>query len=464
MNTKVFPFMLALIVSSCVPTKYHEGASGIGDSYFPQLGNAGYDALHYALNLDIEPQANSLTGDCTVEILATQSLSSFNFDFSGLEVDQIYVDGMKADFMRNEAELTIRPPQSLQKGEDYSVQILYHGSPEPVRAQGASFDVGWFHNPKDEIYVTSETSGAETWYPVNDHPLDKASYRFQITVPKPYVVAANGLLMDVVDHGERVTYVWESPELIASYLTTINVAEYVVETETGPEGLIIRNYLPADFPEDRRHGIDQIADMLGFFIDRFGAYPFSAYGTVIVDIPDERFVAMETQTLSQHETSVYALKEATIAHELAHQWFGNSVSLETWQEIWLKEGAARYAEWLWEEYSKGAEALETRVRGVYQLQAWSSHELSHPPMDNLYTDAVYDKGGLLFHALRLRVGDDVFFDILQTYLEKYRYGNASSSDFIQICQDISGQNLEEFFDSWLSVKKIPPIPEMDLTT
>jgi len=237
----------------------------------------------------------------------------------------------------------------------------------------------------------------------------------------------------------------------------------MIETENGPDGVVIRNYLPYDFPEGYRHGIDKTAEMLEFFIDRFGPYPFSAYGTVIVDIPDESFIAMETQTLSQHAESVYALTEAVVSHELAHQWFGNSVSLEKWQDMWLKEGAARYAEWLWEENQKGAEALDKRVRGVYQLQAWSPHEVSHPPIDNLYFDAIYNRGALSFHALRLRVGDDVFFEILQTYLEKYRYGNASSSDFIQLAQDISGQSLEEFFDGWLSAKKIPPIPEMDLT-
>lgn len=463
MNRIIVLLVSALILTSCGQTRYSEGAAGIGDPYFPQLGNGGYDALHYSLILDVNPYENTLIGQFTVDLLTTQSLSSFNLDFVGLMIDQVYVDGEESEFVRNERELTIKPHHPLGKGEVYTIQIIYHGTPEPAPSLGGWFDVGWFHTSKDEVYISSETSGASTWYPVNDHPLDKASYSFQITVPKPYVVAANGILEEVINSGSETTYMWSANEPMASYLVTLNIAEYVVETAIGPDGVIIRNYLPVNFPESLRHGIDQTEEMLEYFIDKFGTYPFTAYGTVIVDMPDEYFIAMETQTLSQHAGNAYALSKAVIAHELAHQWFGNSVSLENWQDIWLKEGAARYAEWLWEEEQKGAEALDKRVRGVYQLQSWSSHMLSDPPIENLYSDAIYDRGALTFHALRMRVGDDVFFEILQTYLETYCYGNASTSDFIQVAQNISGQELSEFFEGWLSSIKIPPIPEMDLT-
>ena len=213
-------------------------------------------------------------------------------------------------------------------------------------------------------------------------------------------------------------------------MTALNIDEYVIETEQGPDGVLIRNYFPPDFPEASKAGIDQIADMLAFFSDRFGPYPFEAYGSVIVDIPDDGVAAMETQTLSQHGENEFALSETIIAHELAHQWFGNSVSLENWQDIWLKEGAATYAEWLWMDHKEGADALDAKVRRVYPFEAFSPNPPGNPSPTNLYTNTVYDRGALTFHALRLRVGDEVFFQILRTYTERFRYGNASTADFI----------------------------------
>jgi aminopeptidase N len=239
---------------------------------------------------------------------------------------------------------------------------------------------------------------------------------------------------------------------MASYLAAVNIAEYVIETEQGPDGVLIRNYLPLDFPEALKGGIDQTTDMLVFFSDRFGPYPFEAYGTIIVDIPD--FFALETQTLSQHVQTDFALSESVIAHELAHQWFGNSVSLENWQDIWLKEGIATYSDWLWMEYTEGAEALDEKIHRVYLAESWpATHPPGNPSPDNLFTSKVYDRGALTFHSLRLRVGDEVFFQILRTYTERFRYGNASTADFITVAEEVSGQELGEFFDAWHMQRK-----------
>ena len=172
---------------------------------------------------------------------------------------------------------------------------------------------------------------------------------------------------------------------------------------------------------------------------------------------------METQTLSQHEIDKYAfsLSEYVIAHELAHQWFGDSVSLEYWQDIWLKEGAATYAGWLWKEHKESG-YLDTKVRSVYPMYAFSPDPPGNPSPTNLYTNTVFDRGALTFHALRLHVGDEAFFQILRTYTERFRYGNASTADFIAVAEEVCGQELGEFFDAWLYDTKIPAIPEMGL--
>ena len=201
--------------------------------------------------------------------------------------------------------------------------------------------------------------------------------------------------------------------------------------------------------------------MLAFFSERFGPYPFEVYGIVIFDIPDDGVVAMETQTLSQHGENEFSLSEYVIAHELAHQWFGDSVSLESWQDIWLKEGAATYAGWLWLE-NKESGTLDAKVRRVYPFETFSPNPPGNPSPTNLYTNIVFDRGALTFHALRLRVGDETFFQILRTYTERFRYGNASTADFIAVAEEVSGQELGEFFDAWLYNTRIPAIPEMDL--
>jgi aminopeptidase N len=463
--------LLTILLVSCVkaaPEPAVEmssaGADGIGDSYYPQLGNGGYDALHYTLKLNVDPIHNTLSGECIMEAQATQPLSAFNLDFSGLIIERITVNGKDAKYQREERELTINPAQPLTKGDVFTVTVTYSGTPENSPSVGSLWASGWYHNDKNEVFTSNEVSGSATWYPVNDHPLDKASYSFRITVPKPYVVAANGLLQQELDNGETVTYVWETAEPMASYVVAVDIDDYVIETKQGPDGILIRNYLPPDFPETSKAGIDQTSDMLAFFSDLFGPYPFEAYGIVIVDFPDDGPAAMEAQSLSQHEEDefLYSLSERIVAHELAHQWFGDCVSLESWQDIWLKEGAATYAEWLWLEHKEGADALDTKVRSIYPFYGFTPDPPGNPSPTNLYTATIYDRGAMVFHALRLRVGDEVFFQILQTYMERFRYGNASTADFIAVAEEVSGQELDGFFEAWLFDVRIPAIPEMGL--
>lgn len=440
------------------------GADGIGDAYYPQLGNGGYDALHYTLELSIDPIGNTLSGNCTIEARATQSLSAFNLDFSGLTIEQVTVNGQAAEYQRKESELTITPAEPLNDGDTFTVSVTYSGTPQASPALGGPWKTGWQHTDNNQVFVSSEPSGAATWYPVNDHPLDKATYTFRITVPKPYVVAANGLLQQELDNGDTITDVWEATEPMASYLAAVNIDKYVVETMSDPDGILIRNYLTPDLPEYARTGINKTTEMLSYFSELFGPYPFKAYGIVIVDFPEEESgFAMETQTLSQHELDehVFSLSDEVVAHELAHQWFGDSVSLESWQDIWLNEGAATYAEWLWTEY-KVSGSLDTIVRSQYPQYTVSPDPAGKPLPTDLYSNTVYGRGALTFHALRLRVGDEAFFQILRTYTDRFRYGNASTADFIAVAEEVSGQDLGDFFNAWLYDTKNPPIPEIGL--
>ena len=463
MNIKKLVIVFSVLLGTgCASSSYIPGADGIGDTYYPQLGNGGYDALHYTLDLTIDPIKNTLSGDFIMEAQATQPLKSFNLDFSGLKIDKVTVNDKKAKNRRKDGELTITPAHPLDEDDIFTVTVTYHGTPERTPSYGTYWSAGWYHTDENEVFVSSEASASDNWYPVNDHPLDKATYTFRITVPKPYVVAANGLLLEKVENNDTITYVWEAAEPMASYVTAVNIAGYEIETMQGPNNILIRNYLTADLPEELQTNIDQMADMLTFFSERFGPYPFDSYGIVIVDFPPtDAPAAMETQTLSQHSANEFSLSEYVVAHELAHQWFGDSVSLKNWQDIWLKEGAATYAGWLWLEHRESG-ALDAQIRKTYPMESFSPNPPGNPSRTNLYTDTIYNRSAMTFHALRLLVGDEVFFQILRTYTERYKYGNAGTADFIALAEEVSGQELGEFFDGWLYAAPIPDIPEMGL--
>ena len=342
---------------------------------------------------------------------------------------------------------------------------------EGVSEPAAMFSGGWTRYDAG-IFVASEPVGAAEWFPVNDHPLDKATYTIRVTVPKPYVVASNGLLQDTITGGDWTTYVWETIYPMASYLVTVNIGDFVVQSHEGPNGLPIRNYCPRQLAEACEDTFALTGDMIEFF-SQIAPYPFEAYGVVVTDT--EFTFALETQTLSLFGREITnpdswqraGGPEFVIAHELSHQWFGNSVSPARWEDIWLNEGFATYMQNLWMRESWGDDWADGFLEGWYDYISHPDPEnpfvtIGAPPPDDLFNDAVYVRGGLTLAALHARVGDEVFFDILRTYYERYQYGNATTSDFIAIAEEQSGEDLEAFFQDWLFAEEMPAIPELGL--
>ena len=443
--------LLLLAVAGCGAGA---GAEGVGDPYYPQMGNGGYDALHYTLDLEVDMEANALAGTATLAARATQPLRAFNLDLHGLDVHQVSVNGVGAAFSRDGDELTVRPRSALDEGEAFTVTVAYGGVPAPIDDPGMSaIDIGWLRLDSG-VYVISEPSGAMTWYPVNNHPTDKATYTFRITVDEPWVVAANGLLQEEIDHGPARTYVWEADEPMASYLAAVYIAEFERQTEQGPGGLPIRNYFPADATGQELQPFRRTADMIAFFSELFGPYPFDAYGVAVT--AEGLGLALENQTLSLFGGNM--VDEDVVAHELAHQWFGDSVTLSAWPDTWLNEGFATYASALWLEHTAGPEALEARMRRFYGA-ARNMLPPGEAPEGNLFHDTVYVRGAWTLHALRLEVGDQAFFQILRTYYDRYQYANASTEDFIAVAEEVSGQELDAFFQSWLFDREAPPKPD-----
>ncbi len=465
MNKVVFAFFaFLLLLPACQPAAPPvKGDPGIGDPYYPDLGNGGYDVQNYLIHLAVDPVKNEINGSTTIEAKATENLSAFDLDFSGLTIDSVVVNKSPAEYSRSGSELVITPSKPLRTARKFTVVIAYHGNPAGipgVTSPGFLQALGWLHAENGVINVISEPNGASSWYPSNNHPRDKATYRFEITVPKPWVVAATGTLSQTLESGDQTTFIWLMDKPMASYLAAINIDKYTAHILPGPHGIVVRSYLPPGYPEAFVKNIDKLPEMITFLETVYGPYPFKEYGVVIAD-PENPLcadggTADETQTLSVHCPSSSMSSEEVLVHELAHQWFGDSVSLENWKDIWLKEGMGTYAEWMWTTRDEGLELL-TRVAKA-QLHGYHPDTLTGTPSpDDLYRNEVYKGGALVFHALRLKVGDEVFLKILRTYLDRYKYASAGTDEFIAVAEEVSGQSLGSFFDSWLYTNKLPPL-------
>lgn len=435
------------------------GSDGIGDPYFPHAGNGGYDVLHYTLDLDVDVDGNRIDGTAIIEAQATQELGRFNLDLVGMQIDGLWVNDRPADYERDDGELIITPEEVLPAGHSFIIAVEYSGTPgEGVPESTASYSTGWI--PYDSgIAVAGEPTGASRWYPVNEHPSDKATYTFRITVDEPWVVAANGTLEETIDHGDTWTYVWEARDPAACYLVTIAVGDFEVETDTTDSGVPIRHYIAAGLPEWADDGLDRTAEMIDFFETVFGPYPFEVYGAVVHDtyLP----FALETQTLTVFGGGV---DEIIAAHELAHSWFGNSVSPAAWQHVWLNEGFATYAENLWTEHAYGKEAADQGMRDLYESLAYYANSddllIGDPTPRYLFDWLVYDRGAMTLHALRARIGDEAFFETLTTYTERFHDANVTTDDFIAVAEEVSGQELDDLFQAWLFETEVPSIPEL----
>jgi len=443
------------------------GSPGVGDSLYPGFGNGGYDVQHYTLDLIVDPASSFIVGETTIEATATQDLSAFNLDLIGLEVGAITVDGEPAEFSREGQELTITPAAPIRSGAEFVTVISYTGVPENIYSVAIPVLTGWvFYG--DGIFVLSEPDGAANFYPVNDHPLDKATYTLRVTVPKPYSVAMNGIVTEITDNGDTTTTVSEVNHPMASYLTTINIAQFELVEDGEVDGVPIRNYFDVGLSDAGRANFARQAEMMVYFESLFGDYPFDVYGSVVLNT--ETGTALETQTLSIFGIDMIdendpLAGESTVAHEIVHQWFGNSVTLADWRDIWLHEAWGTYGEGLWIEYNDGRAALDSWIHETYAYISEQVEFLSppgSPPADDLFNTSVYYWGALALHALRVRVGGETFFQIAREWHARYQYGNAGTAEFIDVVNDITGQDYTAFFESWLYSGDLPAIPEMAL--
>ena len=424
---------------------------GLGDPIYPFLGNKGYDVQHYDLDLTIAVEANTISGSAAIEAVATDPLTTITFDLAGLEVHQVLVNEELAQFERRETKLIITPEKEIAEGENFTAVIQYAGRPEAIPDPGAPIALGW-QVQTGGSFVASEPTGAMNWFPNNNHPSDKATYTMRFTLPQPYGVVANGVLTDFQQTGYQTVYEWQMDQPMASYLAVAQVNEYEVGVGVSDSGIPIRNYFPVATEDEVREAFNLTSQMLTFMEETIAPYPFEQYGVVLLTDPTNW--ALETQGVSTYGSNGPS-REETVIHELSHQWFGNSVTVASWEDIWLNEGFATYFQNLWVD-AAGEIAIEDSMQDLYDSIA--STQMGSPiptTAAEMFGAPVYWRGAYTLHALRQVVGDEAFFEILRVYYERYAGGNASTEDFIAVAEEIGGETAVAVLQEWLYLDGVP---------
>ncbi len=429
------------------------GGDEVGDPLFAGLGNSGYDALSYDITLNLTGE--ELRATTVVVLEPTVPLNEFNLDLVGMEVDRVTVNSQAANFTRTGRELVITPAANIPLGTRATVTVEYRGTPTTIEDPSGPIDLGW-HTESWGTFVASEPLGGATWFPSNDHPSDKATFRITVTVPAGQVAAGPGVLIDRQDTSEASTFVWQMSDPMATYLASVVTGDFAISTSSGPDAVTIRNVLPTDDAARLLPALSSTNEMLEEFSRIFGPYPFESYG--VVAIPQPLTFALENQTLSLFDTQFLTLRRRTVenvlAHELAHQWFGNHVSPAEWDEIWLNEGFASWADHYWTELDGGT-TFEERAERARPLNLRPPTEVTPATM---FDATVYLRGALTLEALRRTIGDGNFFQLLQAWSDTYGGSSATTEDLLDLIREREGAEAAAVVRAWAFDDIMPELP------
>ena len=432
---------------------------GIGeDDAFPELGTPDLDVADYELVLDYDPASGELEGSARLDAALTVETDRIELDFQGLEVGGVTVDGDDATFDQGADKLTIELGDAREAGTDLELVVDYAGVPEPVPTDAlGGVEVGW-HGGAEGSFVLSEPEGASTWYPVNNHPLDKATYTFRVTVPDPYSAIANGALIaqEPDEAAGTTTFEWRMDAPMASYLATVVTGDFY-EVEGGEhDGVAYSYWYPTG--TERVPELERSDELVAELAERLGQFPFATYGGVVYppsfidgDAATRGFlsgVALETQGRSLFAEG--STVPSVIIHEAAHQWMGDNVSITDWsKDIWWVEGFAHFAEYI--------DDPDVLAQAYPALRAdWVPP--GDAPVGELFFGCSYECGGMVFYALYREVGEEDFWSILTEFNDRYFHGNASTDDLVDVASEVSGTDLTDFFDAWLFDEVPPKLP------
>jgi aminopeptidase N len=418
----------------------------------------GFDVQKYEITLSINDQSHVITGNVLATVLAEQSLSSLQYELRSLTVSSVLVNGSPAAYTHTNGVITIS--LNIPAGQTFTTQVFYSGVPQLT---SDIYHIGMIFSA-NTVFTISDPDAARQWWPCYDHPWDKALVDLHITMRSDWKVAANGLRDGITDHGNgSSTTHWLGQHPMTTYLVCVTAGPYVEIPQTAGT-LPIQNFVMQNQYNNALIDFQHLPDMIQYFSPVFGPYPFEKYGQTVVSM--STYGAMEHQTmttLGNYIITGNGIYEVVIAHELAHQWYGNAVSFLTFKDVWLSEGFATYSEHLWTDKRFGWDSACAYVGSSYH-QYYNNWENSagpqtiyNPSFNNYFAPPSYEKAASVLHMLRLKIGNANFFALLNQWFTAHMHGNVITSEFQALAEQISGQDLDQFFNQWIFGSGIPSL-------
>ncbi|MGZ3118142.1 M1 family metallopeptidase [Streptomyces sp. H62] len=460
--------LLASAVSVCmVAASAPPVPLGVGDRLFPHLGNPGYDVAAYDLSFTYTgSNSEPLKAVTTIDALTTADLDRVNLDFAHGTVDSVEVDGEPAGFATAGEDLVVTPEDALDEGDWTRITVRHTSDPVyPEDREG-----GWVRTA-DGLAMANQADVAHLVFPCNDHPSDKARFTIRVTAPDGLTAVANGLPAGVERDGGATTWTYRHDHPMATELAQVSIGRSTVLRRTGPHGLPLRDVVPTGHRAALEPWLAKTPDQITWMEDQVGPYPFETYGLLMADATTG--FELETQTLSLFERELFTepgypewYVESIMVHELAHQWFGNSVGPATWSDLWLNEGHATWYEALYAEETADR-PMEARMKAAYGASdRWRAKggppAAPKPPTSGsktgIFRANVYDGAALVLYALRQEIGRATFERLERTWVARHRDGTATTADFVRLASEVSGRDLGAFLQAWLYGQKTPPMP------
>ncbi len=440
--------------TAAVPLTPQTGDRSADDPFTPELGNGGYDVQRYVVRLALDPGRKFIEGATLIEATSDiNGLAQLTLDFIGYEINAVSVNNTEATFRREGDKLVVDLPNLLPAGAAFTLVISYRGEPIERPSQYLHFvDHLGLHFPDGEsIFVIAEPDGARFWFPANDHPRDKAIFRFELLVPAGLTAVANGTLVEkrgaaMPDGRAGELFIWEHQSPMATYLALAAVGQYQVLNSRSPGGIPLQYYVFPGVEESVADATAEVGLAIDWFSELLGPYPFESFGIVTA-----RIVGGSMETQSMVLLSEGMIGRRTVIHELAHMWFGDWVSLDTWREMWRNEGFATYFQLLWEN-RESPEDLELQLASIAGIVEGNDkkYQLDNPPPEFLFELNIYYRGALAVHALRQEMGDEAFFTGLRAYFQRFGGGTADDGQFRTVMEEAAGRSLDDFFAQWFS--------------